>query len=118
MTAPMAADKMSLVQIMSPFFSLGGIFYDSFGMVIVQAHFRRNLHTILFPDSHKFALPPYQFCLFTPRSTGYMIENIIIEIDTIPTAVNVVGIDLIHAIHPNVPLTQIHNLRKIDTIRR
>ena len=114
----MAADKMSLVQIMSPLFSLGGIFYDSFGMVIVQAHFRRNLHSISFPDSHKFALPPYQFCLFTPRSTGYMIENIIIEIDTLPTAVDIVGIDLIHTTHPNALLTQIHNLRKIDTIRR
>ena len=67
---------------------------------------------------YKFALPPYLFWLVSPCSTGYMHENNIIEIDTLPTAVDTVGIDLIHTTHPNALLTQIQNMRKIDTTRR
>ena len=118
MTAPLAADKMSLVQITSPFSGLGGFLYDTFDAIIVPAHFRRNLRTISYPSICKFALPPYLFWLVSPSSTGYMHENNIIEIDTLPTAVDTVGIDLIHTTHPNALLTQIQNMRKIDTTRR
>ena len=59
LTAPLAADKMSLVQITSPFSGLGGFLYDAFDMVMVLAHFHRNLRTISYPNSRKVALPPY-----------------------------------------------------------
>ena len=92
MTAPMAVDKMSLVQITSPFFSLEGFLYDTFDAIIVPAHFCRNLRTISAPNICKFMLPLYLVCLVRSLSTGYMIESIIIEIDTLPTAADTVGI--------------------------
>lgn len=92
MTAPMAVDKMSLVQITSPFFSLEGFLYDTFDAIIVPAHFCRNLRTISAPNIFKFMLPLYLVCLVRSLTTGYMIESIIIEIDTLPTAADTVGI--------------------------
>ena len=47
MTAPMVADKMSLVQIMSPFFSLGDLLYDTFEVVIDLARFHEK-HRLIF----------------------------------------------------------------------
>ena len=92
MTAPMAVDKMSLVQITSPFFSLEGFLYGTFDAIIVPAHFCRSLRTISAPNICKFMLPLYLVCLVSSLSTGYILENIIIEIDTLPTAADTVGI--------------------------
>ena len=82
MTAPMAADKMSLVQIMSPFSGLGGFLYDTIELVIDLAHFYRNLRTISYHNRYKIVIPPYLFCLVNPYNTGYMIKTNILEIDT------------------------------------
>ena len=49
MTAPLAADKMSLVQIMSPFFSLGDLLYDTFEVVIDLGHFHEKHRLIFMP---------------------------------------------------------------------
>ena len=47
LTAPLAADKMSLVQITSPFSSLGDLLYDTFEVVIDLARFHEK-HRLIF----------------------------------------------------------------------
>ena len=69
MTAPMAADKMSLVQIMAPFSSLGGFLCDTFEVVIDLTHFYENYRPILYPAGYEIILLPYHFCPDEPRAT-------------------------------------------------
>ena len=69
MTAPMAADKMSLVQIMAPFFGLGGFLCDTFEVVKVLTPFYKNYRPILYPAGYEIILLPYHFCPDEPRAT-------------------------------------------------
>lgn len=82
MTAPMTADKMSLVQIMSPFFSLGGFLYDTFEVVIVLTPFYENYRPILYPAGYEIILLPYHFCPDKHHITEERIYNIMIKKDT------------------------------------
>ena len=51
--APMATDEMSLVQITTPFSSLGSFLYDTFQGAIVGIVFSGKSHTFLCPPEDK-----------------------------------------------------------------
>ena len=55
--APMAANEMSLVQITTPFSSLGNFLYDTFQGAIVGIIFSGKSHTFLCPPGNKFGFP-------------------------------------------------------------
>ena len=58
--ATMAADEMSLVQITTPYSSLGNFLHDAFEGAIVGIIFSGKYHTFSAPLRHKYGFPSAQ----------------------------------------------------------